>query len=149
MAQTILLVLALLSGHVQRSLAIEDHIPFGKDRLEDFFFIQNGTLFRQFVIILCRILSSCINPATFLESWCIWWHAENGCSITISVCRTNGSFDRKLIVLPSSEDHRSCPVGTLDEWRQWLSSMYHLCQTTTGSDDEHQECFRHGLSRQC
>ncbi|CAF4419019.1 unnamed protein product, partial [Adineta steineri] len=40
--------LLLISTLVSSSSSIKDPIPFGNDRLNDFFFVKNGTIFHQF-----------------------------------------------------------------------------------------------------
>ena len=46
-------VIAILSLILLLPIAsqIRDPLPFGKDRLNDFFFIHNGTIFHQFVMM--------------------------------------------------------------------------------------------------
>lgn len=58
MTSIVFFILALMMSHMPLSFAAQDPIPFGKDRLQDFFFIQNGTLFRQFVMMICHYFLS-------------------------------------------------------------------------------------------
>ena len=57
---------------------IADPLPFGKERLKDFFFLQNGTVFHQFVIER-MFLPFYRNNHLTLESWSVWRYTTRRC----------------------------------------------------------------------
>jgi hypothetical protein len=52
MVDTVFVTSLLLIITNLAAFAIKDPIPFGNERLNDFFFVKNGTIFHQFVCII-------------------------------------------------------------------------------------------------
>ena len=78
------------------SLAVKDPIPFGKQRLDDFFFVKNGTVFHQFVRIpIFSLIRSVQFRISNLEPRSLWWYCESRRTISISIRGTNGIIDCK------------------------------------------------------
>jgi hypothetical protein len=52
MLDTFILSIFIIILTSQASSIIKDPIPFGNERLNDFYFVKNGTIFHQFVCII-------------------------------------------------------------------------------------------------
>ena len=91
----LLLTVAVLAT----SSALEDPVPFGNERLNDFFFVKNGTVFHQFVRTLFSPLVSSDSVVCHLESWSVRRYSKERGAVAISICRANGVFYRECALV--------------------------------------------------
>jgi hypothetical protein len=68
------ILLVVIRANLVSSTIEAPPIPFGNERLNDFYFVQNGTIFHQFV---CTKLISIVKRfvSYFVESWSLWWYS--------------------------------------------------------------------------